>query len=269
MTLVLTTFKKYLYIFWRFRVMNFMIMLEYRYDFIFWGFVSVMWTVFNFFFMSVLVGTTGAIADWNKDEIFVLMSIFTIYDAFTWSFFYFNMQRYMNNVFTGELDRFLVRPVDAQFMLSVEHNSLNNIFRIFIGIVMLVISLSHLHQSISFYSLVLFFITFFLGFVLTYSIWFFIATFAFYVDRLNNLNDVLPSLRRLSQLPRSVYSGLSSILFCVIFPVVLVTSIPAEALLNKFNPAWTLYAVIFSLVMLWLSRQFFHFSIRRYGSAGS
>ena len=249
--------------------MNLMVMLEYRNDFIFWAFVSVMWTVFNYFFTSLLVGGTGSIAGWNQDEIFVLMSIFTIYDAFTWSFFYFNMQRYMNKVFTGELDMFLVKPVDPQFMLSIEHNSYNNLFRLCIGIGVLILSLLHLHQSVTLMTFLIFCVEFLLGFALTYGIWFFIATFSFWVDRLDNLNEILPSLRRLSQFPRSVYGGISSVLFCVIFPVVLVTSIPAEALVHKMSPIWNLYYILFSLGIFFFSRWFFFFSIKKYSGAGS
>lgn len=152
--------KKYLSIFMRFRKMNLMVMLEYRTDFLFWGFVSVMWTAFNFFFTNLLASGTGFIADWSKQELFVLISVFTIYDAFTWSFFYHNMFKYMNHVFTGELDRFLVRPVDSQFMLSVEHNSYNNLFRLFIGIGMLIYSLIQLHQSVSLLTFLLFSLSF-------------------------------------------------------------------------------------------------------------
>ncbi|MEO8581297.1 MAG: ABC-2 family transporter protein [Patescibacteria group bacterium] len=244
-------------------------MLEYRADFLFWGFVSVMWTAFNFFFTGIIVGSSGFLAGWNTDEVFVLLSIFTIYDAFTWSFFYFNMQRYMNKVFTGELDMFLVKPVDPQFMLSVEHNSYNNLFRLFIGIGMLIISLIHLNKPITLFSFLIFVIMFVLGFILTYSVWFMFATISFWVDRLDNLNDVMPSLRRLSQLPRSVYSGVSSFLFCMVLPVVLVTSIPAEALVHKISPLWNLYYTVFTLVIFWVSRRFFYYSIKKYSSAGS
>lgn len=249
--------------------MNLMVMLEYRGDFVFWGAVSVMWTVFHFFFLSLLVNANGSISGWSRDEIFVLMSIYTIYDAFTWSFFYFNMQRYMRRVFTGELDMFLLKPVDAQFMLSVEHNSYNNLFRLVIGIGMLVFSLSRLQQSITVLSFVLFLILLLFGFILLYSIWFFIATFAFWVERLNNLNDVIPSLRKLSQFPRSVYTGISSFLFCIVFPIVLITSIPAETLMNKSSLGWNIYFMASSIAMFWLARRFFFFSIKKYSGAGS
>jgi ABC-2 type transport system permease protein len=108
-----------------------------------------------------------------------------------------------------------------------------------------------------------------MGFLFTYSVWFLIATISFWIERLNNLNDILPSLRRLSQVPRSVYTGISSVAFCLILPVVLVTSVPAEILLGKSSNSWSLYFVLISLFMFWLSRKFFFFSIKKYSSAGS
>jgi ABC-2 type transport system permease protein len=269
MEFILQNLAKYSSIFMRFRKMNLMVMFEYRADFFFWGFVSGMWTVFNFFFTALLVGSTGSLAGWSQQEMFVLISVFTIYDAFTWSFFYHNMRYYMNYVFSGELDKFLVRPIDAQFMLSVEHNSYNNLIRLFIGIGMLIHSLISLGRPLSPLTLIMFFIQIVLGFFLMYSLWFMIATGAFWVDRLQNLNDVLPSLRRLSQVPRGVYTGIASFLFCVVLPIVLVTSIPTETLVGKSSFSWNIYYLLFSVFIFWFARRFFFFSIKKYSGAGA
>lgn len=260
---------RYWEIFWRLRKMHLMLLLEYRADFFFWGFVSSMWTVFNFFFTSVLVSISGNIQGWNQSEMFVLLSFFSILDAFTWSFFYFNMNRYVNRVFSGELDGFLLKPVDTQFLLSVEHNSYNNIFRFLIGFGILILSIRSLPQLPSVWNIAATALLLLFGLLLLYSLWFFTATFAFWVERLNNITEIIPSLRRLTQFPRDVYSGISSFIFCTIFPIVLITSIPAEVITQKSSVPWILYFLAASMCSFFIARWFFYFSLKKYSGAGA
>jgi len=243
--------------------------LEQRADFFFWGAVSIMWSAFNFFFAYLLVNNAGSIAGWDQTEMFVLLSVFTMYDAFIWSWFYFNMRRYTENVFNGELDGFLVKPIDLQFFVSVQHNSYNNVFRLAFGVGMLITSVSKLPYSISILEWLLFVCLFILGFILIYSLWFILATCSFWIDRLNNIGDIIPSLRRLNQFPREVYSGIASFLFTGLFPIVLVTSLPAEVLTHRVSLQWVLYFTFLTFFFLFLSRIFFHFSLKRYSGAGS
>jgi ABC-2 type transport system permease protein len=261
--------RRYWSIFWKLRVMQLMLVLEYRADFIFWAFISGMWTSFNFFFIHILASTSKQIGGWNENELFVLMSVFNIIDAFIWSFFYFNMSRYVNRVFNGELDGFLVKPVDTQFILSTEHNSYNNSIRLFIGIGMLLFSTSRLENPPGFMEWVLFVPLLLFGLLLLYSLWFSVATVSFWVERLGNINDIIPSLRRLAQVPRSVYTGIFSFVFCTIFPVALITSLPAEVLTGRFSLPWVVFFIGFSLFAFIFSRFFFHFSLKKYASVGS
>lgn len=249
--------------------MHLMLMFEYRADFLFWGFISAMWTIFNFFFTQLLVSSAGMIGTWSKNEMFLLMAIFTIFDSFTWSFFYFNMRRYTERVFSGELDGFLLKPIDTQFLLSTEHNSYNNLFRLFIGIGVLIYALQHLSSVPTLFQILLAILSMLVGLLIMYSIWFFIATISFWVDRINNINDVIPSLRRLAQIPREVYQGVWSMLFCIGIPLVLVTSIPAEIFTGKAQSQWIAYFFTFAIIAFIACRAFFFFSLRRYSSAGS
>lgn len=259
----------YWHVFWLFRKLNLMIMFEKRADFFFWGFVSVFWSMFNFFFAFVLVESAGQIGGWTKPEIFVLISVFTMYDAFTWSFFYWNMNRYTQSVFSGELDVYLLKPIDTQFYLCTQHNSYNNVFRFLLGVVMLSHSFYQLSSFPSILQIFLFIILFSAGLLLLYAVWFSLSTLCFWIDRLNNINDIIPSLRRISQAPHTVYTGIFTFLFSGIIPLAIITSIPAEAVLGRLELTSTAYLVILSITYFLFSRVFFQFSLKRYsGAAG-
>jgi ABC-2 type transport system permease protein len=260
---------RYWRIFWLFRKLHLMRTLEYRANFGFWGVVSAIWTVFNFFFFSLISGVGNGIGGWTQAEMFVLLSVFTIIDAFTWSFFYHNMSNYTNAIFSGELSNWLLRPIDTQFLLMTNSNNYTNIFRLVMGVVMLGWSLQQTQVQLTPHLVVVGSFLFLLSLLMIYSIWFTCSTGAFYVDRLNNINEVIPSLRRVWQVPRSVYTGLASTVATVIVPLGLASSIPSEVLLGKESGWWIWYFVGVSLGSFFFSRWFFHFSLRRFVGVGS
>lgn len=264
----MSSMKKHWRLFWLFRKITFMKLMEYRTDFFFWLVVSLMWTAFNFFFFSLLIGLQNTIGGWTRWELYALMGVFTMLDAFTWSFFAQNMWNYTGQVFSGELSSVLVKPLDAQFAMMASRTSYNNVPRFFVGLAALGWSLSQLGIRPSILTVGGFILTFFTGLLFIYALWFMVATLAFWVEKLDNINEIVPAFRRLWQVPRTVYIGLSSTIFTVVLPLGLVSSLPTEILLAKAHWYWIPYFIFISLVTLALSRLFFYYSVKKYTSVG-
>lgn len=268
-TAFVTRFKYYWRLFWKFRALRAMLIMEYRKNFFFWGTVSVVWTIFNFFFFSLLLRVNPTIAGWTEAELYVLLATFSIIDAFTWSYFHQTMREYTNAIFEGSFDRFLLRPVDPQILLSIHTNSFNHTPRFFIGIGVLIWAVAATGNQPSILQVAAYSILLIGSLSIIYNLWFCIATLAFYVERLNNINDIVPGLRRIFQVPRGLYQGVTALLFTVVLPLGLVSSIPAESLLGKTDPVWVCYFGAFAVLSSVLARKFFHYSISRYSGAGS
>lgn len=259
---------KHWQLFWLFRKISLMKLTEFRTDFYFWVVVSLMWTTFNFFFFSVLIGLQNNIGGWSRWELYALLSVFTMLDAFTWSFLAQNMWSYTGHIFNGTLSGTLVKPIDPQFAMMATETSYNNVPRFFIGVTGLVWSLWQLGTQPSLLAVGLFVLTFFFALLFIYSLWFLVATIAFWVERLENINEIVPAFRRLWQVPRSVYIGVTSTLFTVILPLGLVASLPTEILLSKTSWSWVGYFMLVSVITFLGSRLFFFYSLRKYTSVG-
>jgi ABC-2 type transport system permease protein len=102
-----------------------------------------------------------------------------------------------------------------------------------------------------------------------YNLWFILSTLAFYVEKLDNINDIVPSLRRAFQVPRSVYTGLASLIFTVILPIGLISSLPSEVLLGKSNSWWLIYFIGVALFTFGFARIFFKFAIKKYSGVAN
>lgn len=259
--------QKYWKIFWQFRKIDVMKLLAYRLDFVFWSGISVMWTIFNFFLLWILVGITGQIGGWNTQQILLLIATYTIIDSFTWSIFYPNMYQYTQEIFDGALSGWLLKPVSARFIIMTRFSNIHNIFRLIMGIVVALWAgwqLGGLNlANLLFYSFLVV-----VSSATVYVLWFVIATAGFWVERLNNINDILPSLRRVYQAPHTIYQGFFAILFNTVIPLGLLSSVPSEVLFT--TPSWILIGqlLLFLGVLMVISNWFWQVSIRRYGSVG-
>jgi len=259
---------KYLRLFCLFRKISFMKLSEYRSDFFFWTLISTMWTAFNFFFFALLINLNQNIAGWGEWQLYLLLSVFTMLDAATWSIMGDNMWQYTNDIFSGRLSVLLLKPIDFQFAVMTQSNTFNNLPRFFIGLFALIYSANQLKLSLSLTQVALFILSFLSAFLMIYLLWFIVATLAFHVERLDNINEIVPSLRRIWQLPRSIYSGIFSTIFTVIIPIGLAVSIPSEIILGQsYN--WTWYLIFWTLGLFLFSRAFVKFSLKKYTSVGS
>lgn len=251
-------------IFWKLRGVHLMRTIEHRSDFALWSWVACMWSVFNVFYFDLIYRVGGGLVGWTRYELLTLLGVFTILDAFTWSLFYYNMKAYSEMIFNGELNQLLTKPIDTQFVLMTYHNSYNNVFRFIIGVGMVGWSLHKLAYTPSPLQLVAFVIALLLAFTFLYALWFIMTTFSFYVEKLDNINEVFPSMRRAWQVPRGVYTGILSFVFTVLIPIGLVTSVPSEILIGKNSWGWLGYLAIATICTVIVSRLFFKYSLQRY-----
>ena len=259
---------KYWKLFWHFRKIQLMKMIEYRGDFFFWLIVSLMWTAFNYFFFYLIFGNAKTIAGWTLDELMVVLSFFTMIDALTWSVFWPNMSHYTEDVFSGKLSKYLLQPANSIFLLTTEHVTYHNIPRFFIGLIILILTALKMDVSVSFVQLLTIVTLFITSVIFLYSGWFILATCSFWVEKLQNINEIMPGFRRIYQVPRQVYTGVTAITISFIFPVGLVTSLPSEVLLRTTPWGLVLYFICFTALFAFLAISFFRISIRKYSSVG-
>ncbi|MBP9820503.1 ABC-2 family transporter protein [Candidatus Woesebacteria bacterium] len=256
-------------LFWKFRALRLMLLFEYRSDFFFWTVISIIWTAFNFFFFSLLLRVSENIAGWTKPELYVLLATFTILDSFTWSFFNKIMRFYTQAIFNGSFDRFLLQPADPQVILSIHDNTFTHVPRFLIGIAVLWWAVGQTGNHPSILHILSYIILLCCSFLIIYNIWFAVATLAFYVERLDNINEIVPGLRRVYQVPRQLYQGVSALVFTLVLPFGLVSSIPAELLVNRWQLSWILYFLVFTVLSTIFTRVFFFKTLSRYSGVGS
>lgn len=256
-------------VFWQFRAFWLANTLEYRASFFFWSTVSLMWSLFNLLFFSLLISVTGSIGGWTKPEMYILLGVFTLFEAMMWSVFYHNMTSYVDSIYDGTLSMILLKPLDTQFILMVRNNSYNNVSRIILSVFLFYKGFSLLGSAPSVTQILWGLSLFSLSGLFIYFLWFLLSTLGFYVERLRNINEIIPSLDRTWRFPASMYRGIFSLIFVVVIPLGIVTSVPAAALMGTTDWTLVIRLAVYTLLLFIASRIFFQYSLRRYAGVAN
>src|SRR3954454_18078213 len=101
--------------------------MEYRGNFILMGLSNLAWMLLFLVLVLVLLSNVQSIAGWSLDQMLVLTGIFQVINASTFLLFENNMNKLSEQLNKGELDYVLLKPLDAQFLVSTRFLSLGQL----------------------------------------------------------------------------------------------------------------------------------------------
>ena len=108
-----------------------------------------------------------------------------------------------------------------------------------------------------------------LAIVILYSIWILVISASFWVVKVDNLSYLFGSLFDAARWPISVFRGALRIVFTFVFPIALLTTYPALALLGRLDARTALAAFGGGLAFAALARWVWHRALGLYTSASS
>jgi ABC-2 type transport system permease protein len=183
--------------------------------------------------------------------------------------FHDNFEESSSLVRKGELDFVLVKPVNSQFMFSMR--KANAVY-----IINLVGVIGYLGWAISQLAvkptLLQGFETFLLmicGVVVLYSMRFFFAALNVIFTNATSLTYVWYQFYRLGTRPHALYPPWLRWCVLTIFPVALISSVPATNLVQDLDIRIAISSVFISAFLLYLTTRYWRYVLRFYSSASS
>lgn len=243
--------------------------IAYKENFIAWTLVVFGWTALMIVFYEMIFLNTDQIAGWTKPQVILLQGFYFIIEFFMWGILWENMREIPAKINTGAMDLELTKPVNHQFILSVKNISFENINNLILGLITVFYALESGGMIITLPNLVLSVFGLMASCLFIYSGWFITMCFAFWADRFENLHYFFPSLRQFWRMPDSFYTGTLRKVVSFVLPVGLITSVPTEFLLGRYNYTLMSVLIVFALLFLYVSHIFFKIAIKHYGSASS
>lgn len=266
--LKMKTFAKYFKLYVALFKASFISDLEYRANFLSRVFTDILWYLSQIITFEVIFRHTNKIGDWSLEQMRVFLGVVFVADALYMIIFSDNMDQFSEKIRKGDLDLLLAKPINSQFMISLQKAATAMSSNLLMGSAWLIFSLAQL-PDFNWLRLLWLLLLIPCGLVAMYSIRFAIAATAVIFTRSENLQFMWYQIYKLGMRPDHIYFPWLKWILLTVLPVGVIASVPARALLDA--PAWPLFiwVVFWAGALLYLSNQFWKFALRYYSSASS
>lgn len=241
--------------------------LEYRINFFIAAFSSVSGFAGSLFGLFLFYQNDYTFQDWSWEEALVVLGMFNLLQGFAATFLAPNLNRIVRHVQEGTLDFVLLKPISSQFWLSSRDVSPWGTPDLLFGLLIIGYAGTRLELPITSYLLGLF--PLLCGLVSLYSLWFMLGATSIWFVKIYNVTEVLRGLLEAGRYPIAAYPAAYRVFFTFVVPVAFLTTIPAEAVLNRTGIGWFAGALALAIALLFVSRLFWRFALRFYTSASS
>lgn len=239
----------------------------------FWFFAQI--ALFEIIFRKV-----PSINGWDRDQYFAFMATGMLINSIVESFFMPNCANLSEQIRTGRLDFALLKPIDSQFLVSLERINLAMVSQLLLALALLVRSLYRIGEPISMWQLSMYVTYVAIGVMFFYSMMLVTACSSIFFGRNQGLYDFWFYITVFARYPRSIYDGeddstweggeVLQVGFTYAMPILLVVTVPARIIIDNLDtPHYAAVAAAAAILGLVISRIVFHWSLTHYRSASS
>jgi ABC-2 type transport system permease protein len=241
---------------------------QYRLDFVVGGVMALFWTATAVVPLLVLFERRATVAGWTRAEALVVVAWFTCLKGVLNGGIQPALTNVVEHVRKGTLDFLLLKPADAQFLVSTSRFELWRAVDVLGGLALLAYAL-HALGHVPSPGAVLATVALLAGaVVILYSIWILVVALAFVFVRVDNLTYLFASVYDAAPWPASVFRGALAFVFTFVIPLAVMTTYPALAILDRLSLARALAALGGALAFAAVARAAWTRALARYTSAG-
>ncbi|QNU66171.1 ABC-2 family transporter protein [Ruminiclostridium herbifermentans] len=262
-------------LFFRFSKLNLKSTLEYKFDRFFLAFAVFCREMVSIVVMYLILTRMVRIKGWEMNEMFFLYSfLFLSYSIFI--FLFTGIRDFDNMVYSGELDRYLIRPLGLMYQIVASKvDYCATVGHGVVGIILFTKTATNVGidwnlKNISYYIAALLG-----GAIIQASLFMISSCFSFWAVKTINLrNLIFFNSRRFAGYPISFYPGFIQKMLIFIVPFAFVSYFPAQYFLRKpdLSMFWSGYLYltpVVGIIMFLLVYRFWLFGLKHYSSTGN
>lgn len=259
----------YLRLFWTFFRLGALNELAYRANFIVQVFQSFLTLGMALGGLAIVFNQTETLAGWQPAELVGLVGVYTLIGGLINLVIRPSMQQFMEDIRLGTLDFTILKPEDAQFLVSVRQFEVWKILDVVLGIGVLVVALIQLGAQFGLWQALAFGLTLLAGGIIVYSFWLILATCSFWFIRTENILVIFQAMYQAGRWPVTIYPSWLRTTLTFLVPIALAVTVPAQALTGRLD-GQTLLGTLLLAMLFWLAaRWFWRFGIRYYSGASA
>ena len=243
--------------------------MQYRLEFLVGGVLALFWTSWSIVPIVVVFQGRAAVAGWSFEEALVVVGWFTLMKGVLEGAVNPSLSAVVEAIRKGTLDFVLLKPADAQFLVSTARFAPWRAADVLGGLALFAIAFHRMGRVPSAADAGLAVVLLGCATLVLYSLWILVVSAAFFVVKVDNLSFLFVSIYDAARWPVSIFRGLLRVLFTFVIPLALMTTYPALALLGKLDARLLAEAIGVAALFAVASRAVWKRSIGHYTSASS
>ncbi len=259
--------KKYLKVWWLFTASSCQVQLNIR-----WGLalflVAKVLRFFTFtFFLVILLSSTKVLAGYSLDQTILFFLSFNLLDILSQLLFR-EVYRFRSAVLAGTFDFYLSKPINPLFRSLFTGPDLLD-FITLIPLIFTVIFFINKMHLLNVFNLSIYVIMLAVGFLIALSFHILVLCSGILTTEVDNAIMLYRDVIAMGRMPIDIYMEPIRGFITFIIPVGIMMSFPAKALMGLLSPIFIIYAIIFSLLLFYLSLKTWQHALKSYSSVGS
>lgn len=249
--------------------------LAFRVNFLIKLFVELLWfSILMLFYDQIIFRNADEVAGWSREQYLFFVGCHYALGGLVETFFLENLTGFADLVRSGDLDIYLLRPIDEQFLISFRHVDWSTFPNVLQGAGVMVYALAATGWQFDAGRLLLFLGLFACGCAMTYSFLVMLCTLSVWLIRNQSLMEMWWLFTTVMRYPREVFGSTPwgrpvGAFFTLVVPVLLIVSVPADVMVRVMQPWFVAGMLAATAALLLLSRAFFRRALRSYRSASS
>jgi len=245
------------------------ISLQYRVEFLGEGALALFWVAWSLVPLLVVYGHRPAVAGWSFDEALVVMGWFTLMKGILEGAVNPSLTSVVEHIRKGTLDFVLLKPADAQFLVSTAKFEPWRVVDVLGGLVIFAVAFHRMGRLPGAAAILAALLLLVCAAWTIYSLWILVISAAFFVVKVDNLSFLFSSIFDAGRWPVTVFRGAWRVLFTFVIPLALMTTYPSLALLGRLDAGAAALAVLGTAAFGAFARLVWVRSIGHYTSASS
>ena len=243
--------------------------MQYRLDFFFKGLMALFWLGITLVPLMVVFSQRSEVRGWSRAEALVVLGWFSLLKAVLEGSVTPSLTAVVEGVRTGALDFVLLKPADAQFLVSTARFEPWRLLDAAGSIGILTYAFYKLGRWPDPTAVAVALVLLVVAVLLLYSIWILVVSASFWVVRVDNLSYLFGSIFDAARWPINIFPRMLRYLFTYVFPLALMTTFPAMALLGQLSVPQAGLVLAGGVAFAAFARAVWKRAIRYYTSASS
>jgi ABC-2 type transport system permease protein len=261
----------YLSIIWHFLRASLQQELAYSTNFVISLFYSLLGLATGVIGIMVLFSQIESIGGWTFASTLTILGVFMTLSALRGLFISPSLDALAGmdgDVWTGNLDYHILRPIDIQFVASFRHWRPFALFDLLLGLGVIGFAISQLSSALSLVQILSFVASLLLGLLVLYSLLLAFAGLVFWSPGFL-FGWVFDGIYEMARYPVNLYPGWIQLVLTWLVPVGVMTTVPVRALTGGLTPGLFMGSLVLGIALFCGATALFRTGVSRYASASS